>query len=48
MLIQEDHPAAPDIHALLLDHLSNMQQYSPPESVHALAKRCCPFIAGAY
>ena len=36
MLIQVDDLAGPEIRALLAEHLRNMQELSPPESVHAL------------
>jgi len=34
--IQRDDPARPDVTALLEEHLRNMYELSPPESVHAL------------
>lgn len=34
--IQEEDPGTSDVHALLLEHLADMQEYSPPDSVHAL------------
>ncbi len=34
--IEIDDPARPDVHALLEEHLRNMHELSPPESVHAL------------
>lgn len=34
--IEVDDPAAPDVRALLEEHLRSMHQLSPPESVHAL------------
>jgi putative acetyltransferase len=37
MHIQIDDPARPDVLALLEEHLRNMYELSPPESVHALA-----------
>jgi len=36
MRIQVDDPARPDVFALLEEHLRNMHELSPPESVHAL------------
>ena len=36
MQIRVDDLAGPEIHALLAEHLRNMRQISPPESVHAL------------
>lgn len=36
MRIQIDDPARPDVYALLQEHLRNMHELSPPESVHAL------------
>ncbi|MDI9335441.1 MAG: GNAT family N-acetyltransferase [Gammaproteobacteria bacterium] len=36
MHIQIDDPARPDVFALLEEHLRNMHELSPPESVHAL------------
>lgn len=36
MRIQLDDPARPDVLALLEEHLRNMHELSPPESVHAL------------
>jgi putative acetyltransferase len=36
MRIEIDDPAAPDVKALLEEHLRNMHELSPPESVHAL------------
>jgi putative acetyltransferase len=36
MQVQIDDPARPDIYALLEEHLLNMFELSPPESVHAL------------
>jgi len=36
MQIQIEDPALPDIYALLDEHLRNMHELSPPESVHAL------------
>jgi putative acetyltransferase len=36
MQIQIDDPARPDVFALLDEHLRNMHELSPPESVHAL------------
>jgi len=36
MLIRVDDLAGPEIRALLEEHLQNMHQLSPPESVHAL------------
>jgi len=36
MLIQVDDLAGPEIRALLEEHLRNMHELSPPESVHAL------------
>jgi putative acetyltransferase len=36
MKVQIDDPARPDVFALLDEHLRNMQELSPPESVHAL------------
>ncbi|NBY16668.1 MAG: GNAT family N-acetyltransferase, partial [Betaproteobacteria bacterium] len=37
MRIQIDDPARADVLALLEEHLRNMHELSPPESVHALA-----------
>lgn len=34
--IERDDPARPDVFALLEEHLLNMYELSPPESVHAL------------
>ncbi len=36
MLITLDDLTGPQVHALLEEHLQNMRQLSPPESVHAL------------
>ena len=36
MLIEPDDPSRPDVLALLEEHLRNMHELSPPESVHAL------------
>ena len=36
MQIQLDDPARPDVYALLDEHLRDMYELSPPESVHAL------------
>lgn len=36
MHIEIDDPARPDVYALLEEHLRNMYELSPPESVHAL------------
>jgi putative acetyltransferase len=36
MQIRLDDLSGPEIHALLQEHLRNMKQLSPPESVHAL------------
>jgi putative acetyltransferase len=36
MDIALDDPARPDVYALLDEHLRNMHELSPPESVHAL------------
>jgi len=36
MKIQIEDPGATDVHALLLEHLADMREHSPPESVHAL------------
>jgi putative acetyltransferase len=36
MKIEVDDLSRPEIHALLREHLENMYQLSPPESVHAL------------
>lgn len=36
MRIQIDDLTGPQIHALLEEHLANMRELSPPESVHAL------------
>lgn len=36
MEIAIDDPARPDVRALLEEHLRNMREISPPESVHAL------------
>ncbi|HUL96337.1 MAG TPA: GNAT family N-acetyltransferase [Usitatibacter sp.] len=36
MRIEIDDPARPDVTALLEEHLRNMHELSPPESVHAL------------
>ena len=36
MRIEIDDPARPDVFALLEEHLRNMHELSPPESVHAL------------
>jgi putative acetyltransferase len=36
MRIQIDDLTGPEIHALLEEHLANMHELSPPESVHAL------------
>lgn len=37
LLIAVDSPHAPDVVALIERHLSGMLEFSPPESVHALA-----------
>lgn len=39
MRIELDDPARPDVLALLEEHLRNMHELSPPESVHALDVR---------
>ncbi|WP_395795265.1 GNAT family N-acetyltransferase [Aquimonas sp.] len=36
MRIELDDPSRPDVFALLDEHLRNMRELSPPESVHAL------------
>lgn len=36
MQIEIDDPARPDVQALLIEHLRDMYDLSPPESVHAL------------
>jgi putative acetyltransferase len=36
MRVELDDPARPDVVALLEEHLRNMRELSPPESVHAL------------
>lgn len=36
MRIERDDLSRPQVHALLQEHLDNMYQLSPPESVHAL------------
>ncbi len=36
MRIERDDPARPDVLALLEEHLRQMRELSPPESVHAL------------
>jgi putative acetyltransferase len=36
MRVEIDDPARPDVVALLEEHLRNMRELSPPESVHAL------------
>jgi putative acetyltransferase len=36
MHLQIDNLRGPEIHALLQEHLDDMAQHSPPESVHAL------------
>lgn len=36
MKIEEEDPGTHDVHALLLEHLSQMRCHSPPGSVHAL------------
>lgn len=36
MRIERDDPSRPDVRALLEEHLRNMHELSPPESVHAL------------
>ena len=36
MRIQIDDLTGPEVHALLEEHLANMYELSPPESVHAL------------
>ncbi len=36
MQVVRDNPARPDVFALLEEHLRNMHELSPPESVHAL------------
>jgi putative acetyltransferase len=36
MRVQRDDPARADVYALLEEHLRNMHELSPPESVHAL------------
>jgi putative acetyltransferase len=37
MKIKVDDLEHPAVHALLIEHLANMHQLSPPESVHALS-----------
>ena len=36
MRIEQDDLSRPEVHALLREHLDNMYELSPPESVHAL------------
>lgn len=36
MQIREDDLTGPEIHALLREHLSDMNRHSPPDSIHAL------------
>jgi putative acetyltransferase len=36
MKIEVEDPALPDVRALLEEHIRNMRELSPPESVHAL------------
>lgn len=36
MKIERDDLTRPEVHALLQEHLANMYELSPPESVHAL------------
>lgn len=36
MRIEQDDLSRPEVHELLREHLSNMYELSPPESVHAL------------
>ena len=36
MHVELDDLSRPEVHALLQEHLSNMHELSPPESVHAL------------
>jgi putative acetyltransferase len=36
MQIEIDDPSRPDVYPLLGEHLRNMHELSPPESVHAL------------
>lgn len=36
MEIRLDDLSSPKVHQLLAEHLNNMHEYSPPESVHAL------------
>ena len=36
MKIEQDDLSRPEIHALLSEHLEDMYEWSPPESVHAL------------
>jgi len=36
MQIELDNLSRPEVHALLHEHLANMHELSPPESVHAL------------
>jgi putative acetyltransferase len=36
LIVDVDDPARPDVFALLEEHLRNMRELSPPESVHAL------------
>jgi putative acetyltransferase len=36
MKIERDDLTRPEVHALLQEHLTNMYELSPPESVHAL------------
>ena len=36
MRIERDDLSRPEVHALLREHLDNMHELSPPESVHAL------------
>lgn len=36
MRIEQDDLTRPEVHALLAEHLANMYELSPPESVHAL------------
>ena len=36
MRIEVDNLTRPEVHALLEEHLANMHELSPPESVHAL------------
>lgn len=41
MQIRTDDLSAPEVQSLIAEHLREMHETSPPESVHALGWRTC-------